>query len=160
MFPISSNAKDCSGEKLNIEAIKCLQAEIESIKNDRIKIPKGAVVAFELVNCPNGWEKYKEAESRFIVGSGNGRGLSRKSIGEIGGVENVKLSVQQMPKHQHNTPQAMDNTGPNFGLGPKRNSVHGVSWHVNSTEMTSWEGKGQPVGIIPPYLALNYCIKK
>ena len=114
---------------------------------------KGAVLAFA-TDCPIGWAPYKKAESRYIVGTGKG-----KVINQEGGAEDIRLSVGQMPKHQHNTPQAMDNTGPNFGLGPRRKAVHGRLWAPLETEMTSWVGEGNPINIEPPYIALNYCIK-
>ena len=123
-------------------------------------LPSKAVVAFKLVECPSGWGNYEPAIGRTIIGVGKADNLSNRTLEQSEGVEKYSLSEPQMPKHQHNTPQAMDNTGTNFGLGPKRKSVHGVKWADASTEMTSWEGNGETVNNMPPFVALKYCMKK
>ena len=40
-------------------------------------------------------------QSRVSVGQGNGAGLSPYVLGQVGGVEGITLSVQQMPSHTH-----------------------------------------------------------
>lgn len=33
-------------------------------------LPSGAIVAFDLEECPDGWEEFKPADGRFLVGVG------------------------------------------------------------------------------------------
>lgn len=40
-------------------------------------------------------------QSRVVLGAGQGPGLSRYSLGEVGGVEHVKLTENQIPAHSH-----------------------------------------------------------
>jgi hypothetical protein len=157
----------CGAEKTTKDAISCLENLIATISNQletektkKTKFPKGLVAAFESVNCPVGWSGYKDAEGRFLIGTGQNGDLSRRALGEIGGLEKIVLSKSQMPRHQHNTPQAMDDTGPNFGLGPRRLSVHGANWAQASTELTSNEGANSSIVITPPFVSLKFCIKQ
>lgn len=158
----------CVDSPTHGEAIKCLEDKIESLSFSAVdhthsfaEVPKGTVAAFELVNCPTGWESYEEAAGRFVVGVGSNAELSPKALGQVGGREKITLSISQMPKHQHNTPQAMaDGGGPHFGLGPIRLSVHGKNWATNTTEMTSIEGGGEGIDITPPFVSLRFCIKR
>jgi microcystin-dependent protein len=39
---------------------------------------------------------------RFIVGAGQGTGLSNRNVGDTGGTENHTLTVGQLPAHNHN----------------------------------------------------------
>lgn len=40
-------------------------------------------------------------QGRLPAGQGNGGGLTPRTIGEIGGTENVTLTLQQIPAHNH-----------------------------------------------------------
>lgn len=53
------------------------------------------------------WEKI---ENRFLLGSGT------RSVGAIGGEENVTLNINQIPSHNHGSRGSMNITG-NFGYG-------------------------------------------
>ena len=165
-YSTSVYSSDCTDEKIekNIDALKCLQDKVTELSKKTYEIPKGAVLAFNLADCPKekGWYDFNNAESRYIVGVGNGseNGLSNRFLRQTGGLESIKLSVEQIPRHQHNTPQMMDNSGTNFGLGPRRRSVFGKGWADGYTEMTSWVGNGSNIDITPPFIALKYCIKK
>ena len=71
-------------------------------------IPAGAVLALDMTECPTGWEQYERAEGRFIMGAGRyseynvyGNEIKPKSVGETGGQEQAKLTIQQMPRHSH-----------------------------------------------------------
>ena len=35
-----------------------------------VKVPKGAIVAFALLQCPKGWEEYTKAQGRVLMGVG------------------------------------------------------------------------------------------
>jgi microcystin-dependent protein len=42
-----------------------------------------------------------DIQGRLPVGQGQGPGLTNRIIGEVGGTENVTLSVQNLPMHNH-----------------------------------------------------------
>jgi microcystin-dependent protein len=45
--------------------------------------------------------KLPDLRGRTVLGWGNGPGLTPYTLGNAGGVENVTLSIQQMPMHTH-----------------------------------------------------------
>lgn len=51
--------------------------------------PKGAVMAFNLSECPFGWVPYLEAKGRFIYGAAD----ADNEVGSIGGQSSVSLST-------------------------------------------------------------------
>lgn len=62
----------CESSKNQGEAIQCLEAKIAAINNKKpeatLSIPNGAVVAFDLSECPHGWKEYRKLYGRFIRG--------------------------------------------------------------------------------------------
>ncbi len=87
IFSTQVNADCLSSSSDTAEAIKCLEkqisvigANLEAERAKKIKIPKGMVAAFESVSCPNGWKGYKDAEGRFIVGTGQNSGLRNEDL--------------------------------------------------------------------------------
>lgn len=64
-------------------------------------IPNGAVMAFNLEDCPIGWAPFGEAAGRTLVGAGKGDGLSERKLGDSGGAEKHQLTPAEMPKHSH-----------------------------------------------------------
>ncbi|MFH1522089.1 MAG: hypothetical protein ABIF18_03965, partial [archaeon] len=62
--------------------------------------PPGAVVAFDLASCPDGWTEFTSAEGKVIVGLDSGD-ASFDTRGEIGGEKTNTLTVDEMPSHRH-----------------------------------------------------------
>lgn len=66
------------------------------------KFPRGVIVAFNGNNPPKGWaicngsNGTPDLRGRFILASS-----SRRRVGSKGGTEKVKLSVNQLPSHNH-----------------------------------------------------------
>ena len=118
------------------------------------------------------------------VGTGQGPGLSNYDVGQVGGSESVTLTVNEMPTHTHpialnnlaatanarnaagnsqtpvgNVPAVeaagvtatYSNAAPNATMAPGAISVTG-------TATAAPTGGSLPVPILPPYLAVNYCI--
>jgi len=52
-----------------------------------------------------------EMRGRVPMHKGSGPGLTPRTLGQTGGVENVTLTVAQMPQHSHPTAVAVNNTG-------------------------------------------------
>ena len=134
-------------------------------------VPSRAVVAFDnppARPCPLGWEVFKEATSRMVVGAGNrndfyeekyaedeqGRPLTPRAYRQHGGEEIHKLSVSEMPAHVHsytfsdgqNSPEHPDFSANEFGL-------------KNVAADTSSAGGDQSHNNMSPYIALYYCVK-
>lgn len=146
-----------------------------------VPVPVGTVLTFAGTGVPNGWllcdgqsinattypQLYAvvggavpDLRSRFIVGAGQGGGLTNYNLRDAGGEESHQLSVNEIPAHTHTI-----NKG-NFGLHgrsfegnndsdlPFENS--GYTYPINGTDAT---GGGQAHENRPPYYALTYIIK-
>lgn len=53
-----------------------LPIAFKSVIEKYITTPPGAILAFKGEHCPNGWEPYREAMGRTIIGAGQGEGLT------------------------------------------------------------------------------------
>ena len=83
------------------------------INNNFNQLPKGCIVPYHGTEVPKGWALCNgsngtpDLRSRFIIGSGQGEGLSSYEQSGTGGTEKVGLTVEQMPEHTHSS----DETG-------------------------------------------------
>lgn len=122
-------------------------------------VPEGTVAAFDLKNgCPNGWKEYGPAYGRFILGANPDQrnDLAKREHGDIGGEEEVVLKEPQMPKHHHVVRNGGEQTAiKNVTLG----GTYGVRTK-NDEENTKTAGEGLPHENMPPFIVLQYCIKK
>lgn len=122
-------------------------------------IPKGAVMAFRLADCPSGWRSAPDLAGRGVIGAGegqkdqNGKPLTKRAIGEAGGEETHTLSLDEMPSHSH-TAQGYTGTDRAANQGGKGDVLFGAT-----NPRTGPEGKGQPHNNMQPYLVLRYCEK-
>jgi microcystin-dependent protein len=95
---------------------------------------------------------------------GQGPGLSEYVVGQAGGAETVTLAREQMPAHAHRL---------NGNSSPATTRHPGGAVLAQTTTATYAEapngpvldaaaigttGGGQPVGVLAPYLTLNFCI--
>jgi microcystin-dependent protein len=122
-------------------------------------VPSNAVIAFNLASCPNGWNEYKKAESRMIIGVGHGKNLSPRHLEQQNGKENIILTDDQLPKHRHRNPfPANKHSKKILGLQPTQDL--GEYGYFNKHKRgTDYAGKGKPFKSMPPFIALLYCIK-
>jgi microcystin-dependent protein len=104
-----------------------------------------------------------DLRGRFPIGAGPGPGLSSVNLGEVGGNETASLTSAQMPAHGHlaSATQATGTTTRPSGKFP----AAGAAVYGDATDGSTLNpafvqnsGGGQPVGIRPPYLGLNYII--
>lgn len=128
------------------------------------------------------------AQSRVLVGAGQGQGLSSYSPGEMGGNEQVALTSAQMPQHIHTiaaagTLAAVNNNAPGVSVEtPADGSMLGVPYDSDNATITIYvpagtsgsttvnlggvqlngttgvAGGSQPVGTLPPFLAVTTLI--
>ena len=107
-----------------------------------------------------------DLRSRVPLGMGQGAGLSFYPLGQKGGAETVTLTTAQLPAHSHPV-NASDHGGDDApvrspaGRVLDRGNVYGDAPDgktVMNSGMIGNTGTGQPVSILPPHLALNFCI--
>ncbi len=108
-------------------------------------------------------------QSRVPVHVGQGGGLSPIVLGQLGGVEAVTLTTQQMPQHTHtatlNGLAGAGNVDMPTGAVPAQLARSNVySNQAANTAMGASAisvgpaGNSQPVSVRDPYIGLRYCI--
>lgn len=159
---------------------KTLQEAIDD-KSLGGSIPSGAVMAFNLEGCPDGWTELISARDRTIIGSGSS--YSRGATGgasththtgpshtHIGG--SYALTTANLAAHTHSyttlagygTPGYSYWTIPDGGSGAKPLSIatsSAGSGTAHSHGATSAGGTGATgsSSSLQPYIALLYCVK-
>jgi microcystin-dependent protein len=105
-------------------------------------------------------------QSRVPVHMGQGPGLSNYTIGQMGGVETVTLTTNQIPSHTH-APTANNGTG--TSTNPANNVWAGqpayLQYNPGGSEDSALKsnaiqqaGGNQPHDNMIPYLCVNYII--
>ena len=100
-----------------------------------------------------------DLRGRFLVGAGQGNGLTKKNLSSMGGSETHTLTEAEMPSHNHKLPVGVGDTRNNrqvehqvsmywnyYGWGPRDNLIHNT-------------GGNQPHNNMPPWYAINYIMK-
>ena len=120
-------------------------------------IPSGVVVIWSGAesSIPDGWalcdgqNGTPDLQDRFVLGAGTAH-----SVGETGGAEEVTLTVEQMPRHDHHV---------NLGNAAAYTSyISAQNSNVNALAQdfrTGSAGSSQPHPNMPPYYVLCYIIK-
>jgi microcystin-dependent protein len=117
---------------------------------------------------------------RIPVGAGSGPGRSAYTLGQAGGIETVSLTIANLPAHTH--PMSITVSASNLAatvVAPVAgsntlaapydpvalNGVNGytsgnptVPLNVGPNGPTGATGNNQPITVVQPYLAVNYCI--
>jgi microcystin-dependent protein len=105
-------------------------------------------------------------QSRVPIHQGQGPGLSPYVLGQNGGFENVTLSTQQMPQHNHlaNTVSGPQATAPRPSNAYPGNATSGSVYSTGTPDSTfnnnfiSYQGNSQPHNNLQPYLCISFCI--
>lgn len=121
-------------------------------------VPAGAVMAFDLEQCPDGWELFDKLAGRVVVGQGlPGEGMETMTFRASSGEQKHLQTVAEMPSHNHH------NNG--FSLLLKSDG----DWTTKGGDPTTGEpnlvasapilaqGGGQPFNVMQPYYVLTYC---
>jgi len=103
-----------------------------------------------------------DLRGRVPMNYGQGPGLSNHPIGQKSGLENVTLTIAEMPSHGHSLHgiKKMDQIG-GTKHGVVRNDYapsDGTPTVSLGTDTVIPTGGGQPHTNMQPYLAINYCI--
>lgn len=97
-----------------------------------------------------------DARGRGIIGTGQGSGLTYRTLGSVGGAENHVLLIAQMPSHHHGNIKFVNRYG-----GLANTPLTGTSsteGHVNNTGATS-VGGNEAHNNMQPWVAWLCCIK-
>ncbi len=106
-------------------------------------------------------------QGRAPMHPGRGPGLTRRTLGEVGGVENVTLVTEQIPSHQHTfqgSTDLPDVRDPGNALAARPSGrgaavLYGTASPVSMTADTvSTVGGGQSHMNLQPFLTLNFII--
>ena len=150
---------------------------VDSVANQVFGEFKGAVIAFDRQQntCPPGWEILDAARGRFILGAGatdpNSDDISiisTDSGADPGGSREIRLSVENLPRHSHTMSQEIllipefidseEGVPIRFGdrnlLLTRQRNEDGVT-----TTETGNAGDGEAFSAIPPYLPMMYCTR-
>ena len=125
------------------------------LKNSQVLMPSGAVMAFDLDQCPAGWSEFKLAKGRTIIGTkGNENGLTNRNRGDFGGAETHQLTIDEMPNHSHtiNLYDHYKYDSYNLVPGSSYNSKRGST-------TTQSAGGNKSHNNMPPFVTLLYCKK-
>lgn len=120
-------------------------------------LPKGAVVAFNLASCPEGWETYLPAAGRTIIGVGQGSGLTNRTLGQTLGEENHTLTIAEMPSHSHTISGYRSGSNGVGGLTDIWSSNDGTA--TAGAPATAVTGGNQSHNNMQPSVVLLYCQK-
>ena len=110
-------------------------------------------------------------QGRIPVHAGQGPALTRRHLGERGGVKTVTLTSDQMPRHSHRIDLArllatsnVANTSDPSGNRLAAAEIYSYDWasselHADSlSDEVEPAGGGQPHTNMPPYLAVNFIV--
>lgn len=126
-------------------------------------VPKGAVMAFNLPECPMGWRAFAPLSGRVVVGAGAGNRdsndhvLTERKLGQSGGEEAHKLTIPEMPSHNHGNGdyQNLLMYDGNYTMKDADPSVGEPNIHSFAPEKNV--GGDQPHNNMQPYFVLTYC---
>jgi len=122
-------------------------------------LPRGIIVAWNNSVVPFGWalcdgtNTTPDLRGRFILGQGQGNGLTNRVSGDISGFENITLNINQIPAHSH----TYDAPHPGTIVGDERPRINVYS--TSTLKDTGSTGSGLPFNNMPPYYVLAYIMK-
>lgn len=106
-------------------------------------------------------------QARVPIGSGQGPGLTPRTVGDHGGEASVYLVPNTMASHTHSANGDNSNGGSSSPEGAVWGAsgrsglpvyYHGASNVAMNPESIQLTGGDQPHNNLPPYLVLNFCI--
>ncbi len=144
-----------------------------------------AIVAFPDTgarDCPVGWDLFKPAIGRMIVGAGDpianspSEGLTERLVWKndnsadnpktFGGAETVTLEERHMPEHSHQVSNTNNLRLSTHKISPESDAdLRVVQFengfgHDNQELEAQNKGGGQPHQNMPPWIALYFCVKE
>ena len=161
MFLVVASSASSVGAESLAEMLQRMDRELQEVRallreNDitAATVPKGAVVAFRLVECPRDWKPFDKAAGRTIIGVGEGEGLTERALGERDGEESHRLTKEELPKLE----LAASDDGTTSIADAKQTGVERIPIPTNSP--VEYSGQGKPHSNMQPWIALLYCEKE
>ena len=101
-----------------------------------------------------------DLRGRVAVSSGQGPGLTPRSLGEMAGSETVTLTASQMPAHTHavNATNNGQTTNRPQSAVPAKGGTYSTASPDTTMNAVGNAGGSQPHDNLPPYTTLNYII--
>ena len=150
-------------------------------------VPKWAVMAFNLNECPDWWKDYNAANGRFIMGAS-----STYPFDSYWWNSQVYLQVANLPAHKHSLKMVVDwadvsddiymtsgiwniprqyeyDDDWGYAFVSTEDNFYWDKWFDDDyTSYNNWKSKqyfertmkNEPFSVLPPYVTLKYCEKK
>lgn len=86
-------------------SVLCTDSNGNMISN--VLLPPGTIAFWEGTTPPSGWaicdglNNTPDLRGRFVLGAGQGEGLTNRPFDTKGGTENETLTIEQIPSHNH-----------------------------------------------------------
>ena len=138
------------------ELFICQNGKWENFIND------GGISAFNSDSCPVGWREFTEADGRSLAGTGYldtvHAGVVLYKTGDKGGEAKHKLTIDEMPAHNHTRP-VVDHicSACHYNLGLAKIASGSSYWNQNAK--TGATGGNKAHNNMSPYTAVKFCIK-
>jgi microcystin-dependent protein len=169
----TANAQEKCGSVADC-AQKAMDAAFQAKLALQVAMPKGAVLAFDLKECPQGWVPFSDLAGRVIVGAGkgntdqNGKELTNRELAKTGGEESHTLTREELPAVRPNIffdndkgPMIVTDVDPCLGDGCNQMGAITAGFrngqHTKLPVSVEALGKGAPGNNMPPFRVLLFC---
>jgi hypothetical protein len=141
-----------------------------------LQVPKGTIIMWHAEKdapVPDGWEECLGQSSgspdfrgRMPLGSNPDSklnvALTKRNVGETGGVESVTLTMKQMAKHRHKYNHGIDYTVSRTSSAPQGGVTGSNISYGMTTGKTGGDGSSgvESHNNMPPFYVLRFLIKK
>lgn len=127
-----------------------------------VRAPIGTIVIWSgtVDNIPTSWQLCDgtngtpDLRDKFVLGAGE-----TYSVGETGGEEEVTLTKEQMPEHNHAFSILTSQTSIKVTHSTSGNYSTNANWYTDNNKYTRTNGSSEPHNNMPPYYALCYIMK-
>ena len=160
-FQRVTNLQDLGKNKAENKALKELKDEVEILKKQKQAIPIGLIAIWgkPANQIPEGWREYTDLRGRMPVGldphyhktNDDAQDYQLNSLLKQGGERSHKLTVAEMPSHNHQLPYR--ETRDDAGSGGDSNEFSIGDAHRRDTTHT---GGDQPHNNMPPYHVVQF----
>ena len=160
--PPAANAQNVRDLSVAEAAQQAMEASLEARQALQVAVPRGAVMAFNLSACPDGWSDFAELDGRMILGAGPAEDGSVRIVADRGGTEAHTLTIDEMPMHNHSNEtfdRLLQMNRRTVGAGSDSTGA-GVEPDVYAAGEILSAGGGLPHNNMPPYFTLKFCVRR
>ena len=160
-FKRVNNLQELYENKAENKALKELKDEVEILKKQKQAIPVGLIAIWgkPANQIPEGWREYTDLRGRMPIGldphynktKDDAQDYQLNSLLKQGGERSHKLTIEEMPSHNHQLPYRETQDDQGFGSDSNEFSIGDV--HKRTTTNT---GGDQPHNNMPPYHVVQF----